>query len=160
MIEHKDWVDRVSNSASNREISRMSGVPMRTIYNQIEKGNISAENVIAIAIAYGHHPVGALVDTGYLEEKWAQHIDPAHALRTVTEDELADEVLRRMKIGVEAGGSLDTPLDELAEQRSKKNSENYNKTSKESYDYLATIPNDAVADSSPEQGGTPEDYEP
>lgn len=90
---------------------------MRTLYTQREKGRISAENVIAIAVAYGHHPVGALVDTGYLDAKWAEQVDPARALHTVTEDELADEVLRRMKLGVERGGPLDTPVDELAQRR-------------------------------------------
>ena len=116
MTKHTDWLDKVLGGDSLREASKIADVPMRTLYSQREKGRITAENVIAIAIAYGHHPVGALVDTGYLDEKWAKSIDPMRALRDVDEEELADEVLRRMKLG-KTNGALDTPIDELAAKR-------------------------------------------
>lgn len=157
MSNHKEWLDQVTNSSSNREVSKLSGVPMRTIYNQLEKGSLSPENVIAIAVAYGHHPVGALVDTGYLDEKWATQVDPAHALRTVTEDQLADEVLRRMNIG-KAHGALDVPVDELTERRAKKSNTSPKPVSPV-WDGVG-MPPDAVADDSEEVGGTLDDLDP
>jgi len=66
-----------------------------------------------IAQAYNVSPVAALVDTEYLDPKWAETVSAEVALRTVTEDQLADEVLRRMKIGIETDVFL-TPVDELA----------------------------------------------
>lgn len=115
-MKHDQWLHQITDD-SVRSAAKKIDVAPRTLATQLEKGRISPENVIAIAVAYGHHPVGALVDTGYLDAKWAEQVDPARALRTVTEDELADEVLRRMKLGVERDGPLDTPIDELAQRR-------------------------------------------
>lgn len=115
-MKHDQWLHQITDD-SVRSAAKKIDVAPRTLATQLEKGRISPENVIAIAVAYGHHPVGALVDTGYLDAKWAEQVDPARALRTVTEDNLADEVLRRMKLGVERDGPLDTPIDELAQRR-------------------------------------------
>lgn len=112
-MEHTDWIGGITESESVRAIAIKAGIPQRTLAGQVEKNRISAENVIAIAIAYDQHPVGALVDTGYLEEKWANQIDPTRALREVSEDDLADEVLHRMN----KNGALDMPIDELIELR-------------------------------------------
>lgn len=155
MMNHNEWVEHVAPGESNRDIARAAGVPMRTLYSQRERSALAAENVIAIAVAYGHHPVGALVDTGYLDATWAEQVDPARALRTVTEQQIADEVLRRMNIGVERGGALDTPIDELSARRSK--------TSRPSvapvpYDD-AGMPADAVAYGHDEVGGSLDDFE-
>lgn len=116
-MNHSDWVEQISDGDAVNAVATKAGLVHRTFARQVERGHISAENVIAIAIAYEHHPVGALVDTGYLDAKWAEQVDPARALHTVTEDDLADEVLRRMKLGVERDGPLDTPVDELAQRR-------------------------------------------
>lgn len=117
-MEHTEWLRQITED-SVRATAKKIDIAPRTLATQIEKGRISPENVIAIAVAYDHHPVGALVDTGYLDAKWAEHVDPMRALRAVTEQQLADEVLRRMEMGVERGGALDTPIDELSERRSK-----------------------------------------
>ncbi|WP_123959746.1 hypothetical protein [Corynebacterium pseudopelargi] len=115
-MEHAQWMQQITED-SVRSAAKKIDVAPRTLATQLEKGRISPENVIAIAVAYDHHPVGALVDTGYLDAKWAEQVDPARALRSVTEKQLADEVLRRMELGVEHGGALDTPVDELASRR-------------------------------------------
>lgn len=119
-MKHTEWFE-MTTSDSVRAAANTIGIPQRTLAAQIEKGRISPENVIAIAVAYDHHPVGALVDTGYLDAKWAEQVDPARALRSVTEQQLADEVLRRMELGVERGGALDTPIDEFSARRSNRN---------------------------------------
>lgn len=115
-MEHNEWVTQATKGDSARAIGKKAKVSFRTIYDQIERGRISAENVIAIAIGYGHHPVTALVDCGYLDAEYANTADPVAALRQVSEDDLADEVLRRMKLAGDHT-ALSTPLDELVEQR-------------------------------------------
>lgn len=99
-MEHKDWIGQLTTGDSLREISRKTGISYSTVNVQLKNGTISAENVIAIAVAYGTHPVRALVDTGYLDEKYARSVDPMTALRSTPEDQLAEEILRRMKLGV------------------------------------------------------------
>ena len=150
-MRHPEWFEATS-SDSVRSAANTIGIPQRTLAAQIEKGRISPENVIAIAVAYGHHPVSALVDTGYLDPKWAEQVDPARALRAVTEQQLADEVLRRMEMGVERGGALDTPIDELSARRSKTatpvvSDDDYSDGTVEEWD--DTLPH--AADSSPDE---------
>lgn len=140
-MKHDQWLHQITDD-SVRSAAKKIDVAPRTLATQLEKGRISPENVIAIAVAYGHHPVGALVDTGYLDAKWAEQVDPARALRTVTEDDLADEVLRRMKLGVERDGPLDTPVDELAQRRH---------VTPDSYDDDDTMPEDAAAYGGPDE---------
>lgn len=153
---HSKWFEQVTED-SVRGTAKTIGVPQRTLAYQLEKEKLSPENVIAISIAYGHHPVGALVETGYLDKKWATQVDPIHALRTVTEDQLADEVLRRMKHG-QANGALDEPIDQLAVKREAKKSNTTTPTVRNRRQDIE-MPADAVADSSPEIGGTLDDYE-
>ncbi|MFD7040603.1 hypothetical protein [Rhodococcus jostii] len=83
--------------------------------NHVTRGELPAESVIAIAVAYGLHPVGALVETGYLDPKYAQQIDPMFALRTVTDEQVADEVLRRMLDGREHR-AFETPVGDLQDE--------------------------------------------
>lgn len=115
-MKHSDWLDQTTDSESVRAIARRIDIPQRTLANQVDRDHISPENVIAIGIEYTGHPVRALVDTDYLPEQYAADVDPVTALRTVTEEELADEVLRRMKLPG-AHDTFTTPVDELAARR-------------------------------------------
>lgn len=115
-MKHQKWIYAICGSDSVRRIAIKSGLPQRTLANQIEKDAISAENVIKIAIAYDAHPVRALVDTGYLDEKYARSVDPATAVKEVSEEVLANEVLARMRRGLQTD-ALTTPVDELATRR-------------------------------------------
>ncbi|WP_066584574.1 hypothetical protein [Corynebacterium provencense] len=118
-MEHSEWLAETTGGDSARTIAKKSGVPDRTVLNQTEKGKFSAENVIKIATGYGKSPVRALVDTDYLDEQWAETVDPITALRQVSEEDLADEVLRRMKLpGTHE--EFDTPVDELDARRAAK----------------------------------------
>lgn len=97
-MNHKDWLETIT-SGSVLAISKAIGTANSTLVAQLNKQKISPENVIRIAEQYGFHPVDALVDTGYIDKRWAKAITPLQALREVSEDDLADEVLRRMKLG-------------------------------------------------------------
>lgn len=120
-MDHIEWLNALTNSASAREIGRRTEVPFRTIANQINRGHLSAEVVIGVAAGYGQSPVRALVDTGFIDEQWAEAVDPATALRKVGEDELADEVLRRMKLPG-AHTVFEDPVDQVAARRAAKRS--------------------------------------
>ncbi|MDH6199249.1 lambda repressor-like predicted transcriptional regulator [Mycobacterium frederiksbergense] len=117
-MDHIEWIKATTKGDATRAIGRAANIPDRTVASQIDRGHISAENVIAIAIAYGVHPVTALIDCGYLPARYATTADPVAALRSVSEDDLADEVLRRMKL---AGDHtvLTTPVDELLSDNAK-----------------------------------------
>lgn len=115
-MDHIKWLSGAAKDDSSRVIGKRSGVSFRTIADQIDRGRISAENVIAIAIGYGVHPVTALVDCDYLPAKYATTADPVAALRKVSEDALADEVLRRMRLAGDHT-ALTTPIDELVAGR-------------------------------------------
>ena len=115
-MKHTEWLNQISKDGAVHAIAQRAKIVPRTFARQVERGEISAKNVIAIAIAYGAHPVRALVDTGYLDEKYARTVDPMTALRSVTEDQLADEVLRRMKRGLKTD-VLTTDINDLASRR-------------------------------------------
>ncbi|WP_312715530.1 hypothetical protein [Corynebacterium flavescens] len=115
-MTHRTWFTESTSGDTVNAAATRAGIVQRTLDRQLGRNEITAENVIKLAVAYGIHPVRALVDTGYLDEKYARAVDPASAIRMVTEDELADEVLRRMTIGVKTD-ALVTPADELAARR-------------------------------------------
>lgn len=115
-MKHTDWMNATTGNESVRATALKAGLAQRTLANQVEKERISPENVIAIAKTYNTHPVRALVDTGYLDEEYARQVDAASAIRMVTEEQLANEVLYRMKLGLKTS-ALTTGIDDLASRR-------------------------------------------
>ncbi|WP_165242412.1 hypothetical protein [Corynebacterium lizhenjunii] len=115
-MDHSKWMSQTTAGDSIRSAALKAGIAQRTLAHQVDKGSISAENVIAVAVAYGVHPVSALVDTGYLDPRYARQVDPMTALRQVTEEQLAQEVMRRMKIGVKSD-HLTADVNDLAARR-------------------------------------------
>lgn len=107
-MTHDTWIRTTTGNSSIRAIARRVGIAQRTLAAQVEDDRITPENVIAIAIAYGTSPVDALVDTGYLPAEYAEPV----TLRGASEDDLADEVLRRMSCAGDHS-RLHTPVDEL-----------------------------------------------
>ena len=151
-MKHQKWIYAICGSDSVRRIAIKSGLPQRTLANQIEKDAISTENVIKIAIAYDAHPVRALVDTGYLDEKYARSVDPATAVKEVSEEVLANEVLARMRRGLQTD-ALTTPVDELATRREA----GVEKRFKGAHWRDAEKPGSHVADTSPREPGPGDD---
>lgn len=118
-MEHIEWLKNVTKNESVNAIAKTAEIVPRTFARQVEKGRVSPENVIAIAIAYEAHPVRALVDTGYLDPRYAHAVDPVTALQSVSEEQLAEEVLRRMREGVKTK-ILIQDVNEVAEHLAKK----------------------------------------
>lgn len=111
-MRHMEWFEETTRGSTVNAAAAKAGVVQRTLARQLDKGLISAENVIKIALAYDVHPVGALVSTGYIDSSYAEAIDPKTAVQLISEEDLASEVLRRMKLGRNTA-TLTTPISEL-----------------------------------------------
>lgn len=111
---HTDWYRRVTRGDSNRQVSSLAGISDATLGRQLRAGELNADLIIKIAQAYDESPVVALVDLGFISAKWMQEMGTATALSRATDEELTDELLRRLKL------IDDEPVDELAAKRSNK----------------------------------------
>lgn len=129
---HIEWLHRVTQGDSNRAIAHRSGISDATLSRQIRAGELAPENIIKIAEAYDESPVYALVDLGFTSARWVTEPGIITALSRATDEQLTDELLRRLRL------IDDVPVDDLAARHLH-----------------------AVADSSQEEGeGYPDDYEP
>lgn len=112
MRNHIEWLDKVTRGDSNREIARRAeGVSDATLSRQRRAGELSADLIIKIAEAYNESPVVALVDLGFMSAKWITEPGVITALSRASDEELTDELLRRLNL------LSDKSVDELAEQR-------------------------------------------
>lgn len=74
-MEHGAWLDSVIEGDSLRRVEERTGVSRVTLSRQINKNQVDAGSIIAIAREYGVNPVHALADTGYLTHEEA-HVLP------------------------------------------------------------------------------------
>lgn len=110
-MDTREWLKAITRGDSLRTIEKKTGVSYGTVNSQ-RTTRVSAENVIAIARGYGIPPVSALVETEYLTADEGDVGDPKTAIHNATEEDLASEVLRRMKLpGLHS--VFTTPLDDL-----------------------------------------------
>lgn len=131
---HLEWFKRVTRNDSNRRASDLAEISPATLGRQLKAGELSADLIIKIAQAYDESPVVALVDLGFISARWMQEIGTTTALTRATDEELTNELLRRLKL------LDDEPVDELAARRSN------NDTSD-----VHPMPYGAVADTSPDE---------
>lgn len=109
---HNEWFQRVTRGDSNRRVSELASISPATLGRQLKDNSLSADLIIKIAAAYNESPVIALVDLGFVSARWLQDVGTTTALSKATDEELTDELLRRLRL-IE-----DTPVDELAARRS------------------------------------------
>ncbi|MDR1266225.1 MAG: helix-turn-helix domain-containing protein [Propionibacteriaceae bacterium] len=99
-----EWVRKVKGRDSDRQMAVKAGIPTGTIGRQMVGDSLTPENVVAIARAYGVSPLDGLVAIGLVSEA-----DVTRAtLPDVSDGELVDEVLRRIRQG--AHPLLTSPL--------------------------------------------------
>lgn len=110
------WIEQVTGGATPQEIAKTAGLPVRTIQHQLANGRMSLENKILIGVAYHHHPMRTLIEWEVVNPEWASVPDIEAALRLAGEEQLADEVLRRMLMG--KSDVFDATVDDLAARRS------------------------------------------
>lgn len=115
-MEYSKWLQSITDD-SQEETARKIQVSRRTLQNQLY-GQLKPETAIKIAEAYGLNPHVVLNKLGFIADHWLAELmeDRLAQAASLTEEELADEVLRRMLKGVETD-ALTTPVDELAARR-------------------------------------------
>ena len=138
MRNHIEWLDKVTRGDSNREIARRAeGVSDATLSRQRRAGELSADMIVKIAESYNESPVVALVDLGFMSAKWITEPGVITALSRASDEELTDELLRRLNL------LSDEPVDELANKRMSGARD--------------SMPSTAVADDSPDEDALRED---
>ena len=108
---HSEWFKRVTRNDSNRRAADLADISPVTLGRQLKANELSADLIIKIAQAYDESPVVALVDLGFISARWMQEVGTTTALTRATDEELTDELLRRLRL-IE-----DEPVDQLAERR-------------------------------------------
>ena len=116
-MELSQWIEEITRGATAQEISKATDIPLRTVQHQLASGRMSLENKILIGVAYRHHPMRTLIEWEVINPEWEQVPDIHAALRLAGEEDLADEVLRRMRLGAQTD-ALIVPIDDYAARRS------------------------------------------
>lgn len=108
---HNEWFKRVTRNDSNRQASERAGISNVTLGRQLKAGELSADLIIKIAQAYEESPIVALIDLGFVSARWMSEHGITTALTRASDEELTDELLRRLNL------LSDESVDDLAEQR-------------------------------------------
>lgn len=132
---HSEWFKRVTRNDSNRRAADLADISPVTLGRQLKANELSADLIIKIAQAYNESPVVALVDLGFISARWMQEVGTTTALTRASDEELTDELLRRLRL-IE-----DEPVDQLAERRKKARMSNP----------FGSMPEGAVAYSGPDE---------
>lgn len=136
MNTHEDWLHRVTNGASYRDIGLKTGIHFTSISRRLNRqGELTAEQVLLIAQAYGYSQVAALKETGYLTEVPPE--SPRDLAKRIQDD------AQRLQEMLDKSNIIQLPRRDV---------------SPHSYSGQS-IPEDAVADSSKEVGGSLDDFD-
>ncbi|WP_411697080.1 hypothetical protein ACLI1Q_000722 [Corynebacterium sp. LaCa191] len=108
---HTEWFKRVTRNDSNRRAADLANISPVTLGRQLKANELSADLIIKIAQAYNESPVVALVDLGFVSARWLQEVGTTTALTRASDEELTDELLRRLRL------LDDHPIDDLAARR-------------------------------------------
>lgn len=146
VMELNQWIAELTDDTA-QDIAKKAGLPKRTVQHQLNTGRMSLENIVKIAVAYSRHPLRTLIEWEIIDPAWASVPDIEAALKLASEDQLGDEVIRRMKLNPDSVGY--STADELAARRSGKSDR--------------AIPSEweglAVADSSPDHPEEDTDFD-
>lgn len=110
-MEFKEWLDQTTRGDSLRRIAEVAQISDRTLSRQLRDNDLRPDLIIKIAEAYNESPAIALVDLNYMSAKWLTDPGVGTSLRRASDEELTDELLRRLKL------LPDEPVDDLAARR-------------------------------------------
>lgn len=158
-MTHNEWLEKLIEPDSIRTAASKIDSNGSTITRQLQRGGLSPEMVIALCRAYDHPAVEGLVETGYLYPHEVDTPGVALVLPKATNRQLLDEINRRSdpearQLFTATADSGVVDLDEDAEIFEFPNTD----VPPDPYADGA-MPDDAVADSSEEVGGTLDDFE-
>lgn len=93
-----EWLENLPGAPVPSEVAQKAQLSKATLFRHIEKGETTADNVIAISRAYGISPVDGLVELGFLtpDEATSERLAVKEALKdaTIAEkwDSIADDI--------------------------------------------------------------------
>jgi hypothetical protein len=90
-------LDMLSGNSTIKEVSKNTGIPYATLYKRYTCGNITADEVIRCARAYGKSPMGELRRFGFIDD--GDNEPGTMGLREYSTRELSDEMVRRAENG-------------------------------------------------------------
>lgn len=174
-MEHEAWITELIGPDTRREASKRAGMSESTLSRQLSRGTLRPEMVIALCRAYDRKPVDGLVETGYLQPWEIEGVGVEAALDKATNKQLLGAVMRRSDpeatylFGLDQevinpnmdsdGNVLPFPPESTSaagvEQHSGSDATPPVRGPEDD-----VMPEDAVANDRPEEGGTPDDFEP
>jgi hypothetical protein len=172
IMEHRAWIDGLIAGDSYRTAAEKIGTNGSTITRQLNKGHLSPEMVISLCRTYGRSPVTGLIETGYLNSWETEGVSIPYALKEATNKQILDEIMDRSdpEATVLFGGGDDVidvapgadvfPFPDSPRGFDGEQGESGETTPSVRRDWDGEMPADAVADSSPEEGATPDAFEP
>ena len=160
-MEHNEWIGQLIGEDSYRTAAAKIDSNGSTITRQLQRGALSPEMVIALCRAYDHPAVEGLVETGYLFPHEVETPGVNLVLPKATNRQLLEEINRRSD---PEARHLFTATDDHDVVDLDEDAEVFEfapptTPAVEQRPYDNGMPDDAVADSSPEVGGTLDDYE-
>lgn len=124
MTKFEQWLSTFRGQDSDRQIALDSGLPPTTLARQLREGTVTVETAVKIARAHQVSVVPALLALGVLTERDLEAYASQMKMELITDEELAAEVLKRMKRG---GEIWDSPVsqveDDLQVRRAQKESD-------------------------------------
>ncbi|MDY5154313.1 hypothetical protein [Actinotignum urinale] len=113
-MDTRKWLEKITRTSpiSINAIATKSGLTQSVLNDRAKKNSLTADQVIAIAKAYGYNPVRALILFEHLEESdfWIPNI--TNTLRDATDAEIVEEVARRIALG--STEEFDKPIDAVS----------------------------------------------
>ncbi|MDO4630848.1 MAG: helix-turn-helix transcriptional regulator [Corynebacterium sp.] len=111
MSDINSWIDRTTNSASDREIARKIDLSQSTLSRQRRDDTVTADTAVKIARAYHVSAIPALIALDIIADSDIETFFSEAQFENVSDIQLATEVLRRMKTG--QAKIMDQPISEI-----------------------------------------------
>lgn len=123
MTKFEQWLSSFRGHDSDRQIALNSGLPPTTLARQLREETVTVETAVKIARAYQVSAVPGLLALEVLVEQDLEGYAAQMKMELLTDEQLAAEVLMRMKRGSELWdrpiSQVDDDLQQLREQRDK-----------------------------------------
>lgn len=110
MSAYKDWFSRTTKGDSVNSAAKLAGIPQASLNKRLQKGVLTMEDVTLISRAYTLNPIEELAKVDYLLRSEVDQVQHASALSDASDEEIAEEVWRRL-VGGQAGEAITGPID-------------------------------------------------
>ena len=153
MTDFRHWLrDLTGRSATASDIAQRLGVSRTTVTRRLVNDELTADELITLAVAYDVNPLQALVDLGRITDQqvWDYLESEGQLVETADEGALAIELARRLN-----PATMAPELDELAARRAALSQSNEQGHPRPTDEHDGTVsdyqPHLAAADNSPDE---------